>query len=184
SCAIKTSITVCELFPNEINIICKTVAADTGISVIRPGKTVTTAATVVCDTNGDGIGDFSIPMTNVSPASCNLVRGTLAALGPNLPGTAFPLSCCGGAAMISVTTTFSDGDNNVFGPFTRTAACPINLGTRAPMLLSASPSSGNCAVPSDLLLTGACFIIPQGGVTSVFAVQRDNPSNVIQATRF
>jgi len=86
--------------------------------------------------------------------------------------------------MISVTTTFSDGDNNVFGPFTRTAACPINLGTRAPVLLSASPSSGLCAVANDLLLTGACFIIPQGGVTSVFAVQRDNPSNVIQATRF
>jgi hypothetical protein len=34
------------------------------------------------------------------------------------------------------------------------------------------------------LISGACFIIPQGSITSVFAVERTNPANVIQATNF
>ncbi|HSE36105.1 MAG TPA: hypothetical protein VLG74_02310, partial [Blastocatellia bacterium] len=49
---------------------------------------------------------------------------------------------------------------------------------------SVSPSDGNCAVPQDLLISGACFIIPQGSITSVFAVERTNPANRINATNF
>jgi hypothetical protein len=68
--------------------------------------------------------------------------------------------------------------------FTRTTTLPIDLGVRAPVVLSVTPSGGNCAVPQDLLISGACFITPQGSVTSVFAVERNNPSNVVQATNF
>jgi hypothetical protein len=83
-----------------------------------------------------------------------------------------------------VTTTFTSGDNNVFGAFTRTAVCVAALGVRAPVVFSVTPSDGNCAVPQDLLISGACFIIPQGSVTSVFAVERGNANNVIQASQF
>ncbi|HMG35363.1 MAG TPA: hypothetical protein VKM94_15595 [Blastocatellia bacterium] len=183
-CSVQINMIGCGFFPNETTLICQNVVSNTGIPIQRPGKSVSTSATLVCDTNGDGVPEATIVMTNVSPLSCNLVRGTLAALGPNLPGTAFPLSCCGGTGVINLTTRFSEGDNNVFGPFTLTTGCPINLGVRAPVLLSATPSSGICGIGNDILLTGACFVIPQGSVTSVFAVQRDNPSNVIQATRF
>jgi hypothetical protein len=58
------------------------------------------------------------------------------------------------------------------------------LGVRAPVVLSVTPSGGDCAVPQDVLISGACFITPQGSVTSVFAVERNNPSNVIRATNF
>ncbi|HJQ68697.1 MAG TPA: hypothetical protein VKA70_06980, partial [Blastocatellia bacterium] len=90
----------------------------------------------------------------------------------------------GGAATLTVTTTFTAGDNNVFGPFTRTVVCPINLGVRAPIVFSVTPSDGNCAVPvQNLIVTGACFCLPNGapGVTSAFAVEVGNPSNVINA---
>ncbi|HEX5732606.1 MAG TPA: hypothetical protein VF131_07200, partial [Blastocatellia bacterium] len=90
----------------------------------------------------------------------------------------------GGAATLTVTTTFSAGDNNIFGAFTRTTVCPINLGVRAPVVFSVTPSDGNCAVPiQNLIVTGACFCLPNGapGVTSAFAVEVGNPSNVINA---
>jgi hypothetical protein len=83
-----------------------------------------------------------------------------------------------------VTTTFTAGDNNIFGPFTRTSVCAINLGVRAPVVFSVTPSDGNCGVPiQNLIVTGACFCLPNGapGVTSAFAVERGNPSNVVNA---
>jgi hypothetical protein len=84
-----------------------------------------------------------------------------------------------------VTTTFSSGDNNIFGPFTRTVACNAPLGLRAPVVFSATPSDGNCAVPQDLIITGACFIINGvPNVTSVFAVDRANSANVVPALAF
>ncbi|HJQ69331.1 MAG TPA: hypothetical protein VKA70_10175, partial [Blastocatellia bacterium] len=118
-----------------------------------------------------------------TPVNKNLVRGTFNPLAA-FPGTAFPTACCGGAATLTVTTTFTAGDNNVFGPFTRTVVCPINLGVRAPIVFSVTPSDGNCGVPvQNLIVTGACFCLPNGapGVTSAFAVEVGNPSNVINA---
>jgi hypothetical protein len=183
-CDVQVNLVGCGFFPNEVTIICQGFVGETGLPIERPGKTVSTAVTLVCDTNGDGVPESVVALTAVTPLSKNLVRGTLASITPNLPGTAFPLACCGGTGTFTVTTTFTSGDNNVFGPFTRTSVCTAALGVRAPVVISASPSDGNCAVPQDLLISGACFIIPQGSITSVFAVERGNPSNVIQATRF
>src|SRR6185295_19517495 len=97
----------------------------------------------------------------------------------------FPAACCGGAGTVTVTTTFSSGDNNAFGPFTRTAVCTVALGTRAPVVISVSPGSGSCSVPQDLLISGACFIINGvPSVTSVFAIDRANSATRINAVNF
>jgi len=152
---------------------------------------VTNALVLTCDTNGDGIPDLAIPLTNVTPVNGNLVQGTLA-VQPTLPGTAFPLACCGGFGTVVTTTTFTAGNNNIFnllptGGFTRTMSCTIDIGPRAPVIISASPSGPiDCSNCQDLLVTGGCFILPNGttNVTSVFAVDIANSAKVIQATRF
>jgi hypothetical protein len=162
------------------------VTSETGVPQSAPGKSVSTAVTLACDTNADGVVDSTIVLGAVTPVNCNLVRATLAggAAGvTGLPGTPFPAACCGGLATLTTTTTFTAGRNNIFGPFTRTATCTIDLGLRAPVVFSVTPSDGNCAVnPQNLIVTGACFIINGvPNVTSVFAVQSGNPSNVIGA---
>jgi hypothetical protein len=185
-CAVQLNLVGCGFFPNEVTTVCSGFSSETGVPLQRPGKTVTTAASLACDTNGDAIPDVTISLGAVTPVSCNLVRGTLttsATFGAT-SASAFPAACCGGPATITVTTTFSAGDNNVFGPFTRTSTCALNLGTRAPVVFSVTPSSGNCAVAQDLLISGACFTFTQfvaggpniiGNVTSVFAVDITNP---------
>jgi hypothetical protein len=177
----------CGFFPNEVTTICQGFEAETGVPLQRPGKTVTTAATLACDTNGDGVADSTVALVNVTPVSCNLVRATIpvsAAFGAT-SSSGFPPTCCGGAGTIVVTTTFSDGDNNIFGPFTRTVTCAIALGTRAPVVISITPGSGPCGIPQDLLITGACFIINGvPNVTSVFALDRANCATRINATNF
>ena len=186
-CAVQLNAVGCGFFPNETTIICQGFSTDTGIPLQRNGKTVTTAQTLTCDTNGDGIPEATIVLGSVTPVSPNLVRGTLNPLtAAGLPGTAFPLACCGGAGVLTTTTTFTAGDNNVFGPFTRSSTCSIDLGLRAPVVISISPSEGDCAIPQNTIITGACFLLPNGApnVTSVFAVQIDNPANVIQAQAF
>ena len=190
-CAVQLNLVGCGFFPNETTIICQGFTTETGIPLQRPGKTVTTAATLACDTNGDGVNEAVISLGAVTPVNCNLVRGTLVPLA-GFPGTAFPPACCGGPATVTVTTTFTAGDNNVFGAFTRTSTCSLQLGTRAPVVFSVTPSDGNCAVPQDLLITGACFLFTQeagatdiiGNVTSVFALERGNTANRINATAF
>jgi hypothetical protein len=183
-CAVQLNLVGCGFFPNEVTTICQGFQTETGIPLQRPGKTVTTAATLQCDTNGDGIPDaVPIVLGSVTPVNCNLVRATLLATAP-FPGTAFnpTLACCGGTATITVTTTFTAGDNNVFGPFTRTTSCTLALGTRAPVVFSITPSDGNCALPiQDLLISGACFCLPEGvpGVTSVIFQDKANPANTI-----
>src|SRR5205085_10249420 len=115
-----------------------------------------------------------------------LVRATLPALGPALPGTPFPLACCGGAANAVLSVTVTEGDNNVFGTFTITQTVPIDLGQRAPVVISASPGSLDCAVAQNLIIPGACFLLGDGkpNVTAVYAVERGNPANVIQSKAF
>ena len=182
-CAVQASIVGCGFFPNETTIICQGFQSDTGVPLQRNGKTVSTAVTLACDTNGDGIVNATIALGAVTPVNKNLVRATFNPLAA-FPGTAFPTACCGGAATLTVTTTFTAGDNNIFGPFTRTVVCPIALGVRAPVVFSVTPSDGNCGVPiQNLIVTGACFCLPNGtgGVTSAFAVEVGNPSNVIGA---
>jgi hypothetical protein len=180
-CAVQLNLVGCGFFPNEVTTICQGFQSQTGIPIQRPGKTVTTAATLACDTNGDGIAESTVALGSVTPVSCNLVRATALALA-NMPGTAFPDTCCGGAGTIVVTTTFSAGDNNVFGPFTRTATCSVALGTRAPVVYSVTPSDGSCALPTqDLLISGACFCSASGvsNVTSVRFIDKANSANVI-----
>jgi hypothetical protein len=187
-CAVQLNFVGCGFFPNETTRICQGFVSETGAQIDRAGKTVSTAASLICDTDGDGVGQaITIPLTNVLPVNCNLVRGTLA-VQTSRPGTAFPDACCGGPATVVITTTFSTGENNVFGLFTRTTTCNLNLGTRAPVVFSATPADGNCGVLQDLLISGACFCftldVPGGtdivaGVTSVIFVDRANPANVI-----
>jgi hypothetical protein len=190
-CNVTLNVVGCGIIPNETTIICQGFADSTGLPLQRAGKTVTNAMAVICDTNGDGIPDLSIPLSNVTPVNQNLIQGTLAVL-PGLPGTAFPLACCGGFATLTDTVTFSAGNNNIFnilttGGFTRSMTCNLDLGPRAPVVISASPSGPfNCGNCQDLLVTGSCFILPNGttNVTSVFAVDIANSATVIQSTRF
>lgn len=183
-CSVTLNIIGVGFFPNEATVVCSGFNAETGVPLQRPGKTVTTSASLACDTNGDGIPDSTIPFDQVTPITGNLVRARLPVLS-QVRGTAFPQACCGGVATLAVTTTFTAGDNNIFGPFTRTASCPIDLGVRAPVVFSVTPSNGSCLQQDqDLLISGACFITSAGAVTSVTAVERGNPANVKQATSF
>jgi hypothetical protein len=186
-CAVQLNLVGCGFFPNETTVICQGFQTETGLPLQRNGKTVTTTAELRCDTNGDGILEAAIALTNVTPVNCNLVRATIPALASR-PGTAFGDACCGGIANVVVTTTFTAGDNNVFGAFTRTASCTLQLGTRAPVVFSVTPSDGSCALPiQNLLISGACFCFVQeagatdiiGGVTSVIFQDRANPANTI-----
>jgi hypothetical protein len=155
-CQVPLNLVGCGFFPNEVTTICQGFEAETGVPLQRPGKTVTTAATLTCDTNGDGIAESVVVLTSVTPVSCNLITATIPVTA-SLPGTGFPAACCGGPATITVTTTFTAGDNNAFGPFTRTTVCPLALGNRAPVVFSATPSTQTCNGLEDLLITGACF---------------------------
>jgi hypothetical protein len=186
-CAVQLNLVGCGFLPNEVTTVCEGFQSSTGVPLQRPGKTVSTAATLSCDTDGDGIPETTVALTSVTPVSCNLVRATIptsATFGGNST-SGFPSACCGGTGVVTVTTTFTEGDNNVFGPFTRTATCSLALGTRAPVVISVSPSNGNCAVGQDVLITGACFTINGvPNVTSVFALERGNTSNRINANPF
>ncbi len=188
-CAVQLDVLGCGFFPNEVTTICQGFSSETGIPLLRPGKTVTTSEAVNCDTNGDGVPDLAIVLTNVTPKNCNLVTGVVAPLA-NAPGTGFPLACCGGFATLTTTERFTNGDNNIFnllttGGFTRTTTCVIDLGLRAPVVVSVTPATGACGVLQDELISGACFIINGvPNVTSVFAIDRANPATRIDAQVF
>lgn len=181
-CAVPLNIVGCGFFPNEITIICQGFAEDTGIPLQRPGKTVTTSATLQCDTNGDLLPDSQvIVLGNVTPVNCNLITATILPLASRT-GTGFPDACCGGTGFITVTTTFTAGDNNVFGAFVRTVLCTVPLGVRAPVVFSVTPSGGDCSLPiQDLLVSGACFCGPDGSFNITSAIFQDvsNPANTI-----
>jgi hypothetical protein len=187
-CQVPLNLVGCGFFPNEVTTICQGFEAETGQPLQRPGKTVTTAATLACDTNGDGIAESVVVLGSVTPVSCNLITAVINPLA-SMPGTGFPSACCGGAGTITVTTTFTAGDNNVFGAFTRTTVCTLALGLRAPVVFSATPSNGTCNGLQDLLISGACFCYttPIGnppvattfGITSVIFQDASNPANTI-----
>ena len=192
-------------FPNEVTAICPSSTGDVAhpdivVPTARPGKIVTTAATVQVDTNSDGVVDTTVALTNVTPVSKNLVTATLAPLANSSgtgAGSPFLFSATGGTSLFSAKTTFTAGDNNVFGLFTRTGTANFDAGARAPVVVASVPSSGDSSVVQSLTITGSDFQyqtitqIPSGPaglrpftVNGVFAVQRDNPANVIQATTF
>jgi hypothetical protein len=142
-----------------------------------------TSITLGCDTNGDAVSDLSIPLKNITVVDRFLVQATIPSLA-STPGTAFPLACCGGVTTITLKRSVSAGDNNVFGPFTQTLTCSIDLGVRAPVVISASPSEGDCTLGQNLLISGSCFLLADGkpNVTSVFGVEVGHPDNVIQSS--
>lgn len=162
-----------------INALC-----DVTLDFVGCGFTPT-KITIACDTNGDGVVDATIPLTNITIINALLLQATIPAL-ENLPGSAFPLTCCGGVATITLSRTITDGDDNAFGTFTQTQTCSIDLGLRAPVVVSLGPVSGDCALPMTVLIPGACFLLADGkpNVTSVFAVERSNISHVVQAKHF
>ena len=163
-----------------INALCEVT-----LNIVGCGFTPTAIA-VTCDTNGDGVPELLIPLKNLTLVNRLLIQATLEPLSAQLPGTAFPLACCGGIAGLTLTRTVGAGDDNVFGETSQSVTIAIDLGLRAPVIISASPSDADCSVPQDLLIPGSCFIQPNGqpNVTSVFAVERGNPSNVIFSSRF
>jgi len=142
-----------------------------------------TSITLGCDSNGDAVPDLVVPLKNITVVNRSLLQATIPVLVSS-PGTAFPLACCGGVATITLTRTVSAGDDNIFGPFTQTQVCSIDLGIRAPVVVSVTPGDGDCASSQDLLIPGSCFLLADGkpNVTSVFAVEVGNPGNVIQST--
>jgi hypothetical protein len=132
------------------------------------------------------VAEALIPLKNITLVNGNLVQATLAGLAPQLPGTPFPLTCCGGVARLTLTRRVGAGDDNIFGDFTQSITCNIDLGQRAPIIISATPSDGLCAVPQNLIIPGACFIQGDGkpNVTKVFAVELSDPANVIDSPHF
>ena len=162
-----------------INAICSVTLNVVGCTFIP------NSASLSCDTDGDGVFDLVIPLTNITIVNGLLVRVTIPA-DSQLRGTPFPLSCCGGIARLTLTRTVGAGDDNVFGPFTQMVKADIDLGPRAPVVISVTPSTGACSAAQNLLISGACFIDVNGAaaVTSVFAVERNNPANVVQARSF
>src|SRR5215831_1686226 len=99
-------------------------------------------ATITCDTSGTGISDLVITATKVTPVNANLVQAVFSTSGSGLAGSPFPLACCGGFVTLTLSLSVSAGDDNIFGPFTETATCSIDLGPRAPVIVSASPATG------------------------------------------
>lgn len=143
---------------------------------------IPTSIVLGCDTNGDGVSDISIPLKNITAINRFVVQATIPSL-TSTPGTAFPLACCGGVTTITLKRSVSAGDDNVFGPFTQTLTCSVDLGIRAPVVISATPVEGDCGQGQNLLIAGSCFLLAGGSpnVTSVFGVELGNPNNVIQA---
>ena len=167
-------------FPNEVTTICPDggPAPPGDVPTLRPGKTVSTALTLSIDTNGDGIPEAVVALSQVTPLNRNLVRATLTPLA-TFPGTAFPLAAGGGIGIFTATTTFTAGDNNIFGPFTRTAVATAATGNRAPVVLGVTASGGDCSIPQDVLISGSSFV----NVTEVFAVEQGT-NNIVDATSF
>lgn len=141
-----------------------------------------TSVILSCDSNGDGVSDLSIPLKNITLINGLFFQATIPALAAS-PGTAFPLACCGGMTTIRLSRTVGAGDDNAFGEFTQTITCPINLGIRAPVVISATPLEVDCSLGQNVLVPGSCFLLAGGkpNVTSVFAVDAANPNNIIQA---
>jgi len=170
-------------YPNEVTTVC------VGESTQRPGKTVSTSANLTVDVDGNGIPESLIVLSNVQVISENLIKATLSPLS-GLPGSPFPLAASGGNGTITVTTTFTSGDNNIFGPFTRSSSATIALGTRAPVVTQVTPSSGDCGAVQTLAIQGGSFQFTQAApvinatVTDVIATEIGNPANVIHATSF
>ncbi|HKP48277.1 MAG TPA: Calx-beta domain-containing protein [Pyrinomonadaceae bacterium] len=172
-------------FPNEVTQICPGGSGQPppGIPTERPGKTVSSAVTFSLDNNLDSIPEAVVALTNITPINRNLISARLTPLA-TAPGTAFPFIAVMGQGAFTVTTTFTSGDNNIFGPFTRTASQGgIALGARAPIVLGVSKTNGDCSASQDVTISG--FNFSAGGlVTAVFAVEDGNPANVINASSF
>lgn len=162
-----------------INALC-----DVTLDFVGCGFTPT-SVTLGCDTNGDGAPDIPIPLKNITVINSLLFQATIPALSTT-PGTAFPLVCCGGNTTITLSRTIGPGDDNIFGSFTQTVVCSIDLGIRAPVVVSVTPAEGDCVAGQNQLIPGSCFVLADGkpNVTSVFGVEVGNPNNVIQAETF
>jgi hypothetical protein len=163
-----------------INALC-----DVTLNIVGCGF-MPTEITLACDADSDLVPELVIPLKDITLVNRLLIQARLPALAPHLSGSPFPLSCCGGTATLTLTRKVGAGDDNIFGPFTESISVPVDLGIRAPVVLSASPSGGNCSVGQNLLIPGSCFVVEgnKPNVTSVFAVDRDNPNNIIQAAHF
>ena len=170
--------------PNQSTVGIINALCDVTLDFIGCGFTPSAIA-IGCDTNGDGISDISIPLKDIKIVNRLLLQATIPSLATT-PGTAFPLVCCGGITTITLSRSVTAGDDNVFGPFTQKIVCSIDLGIRAPVVISATPADVDCTQGQNQLIPGACFLTPDGkpNVTSVFAVELGNPGNVIQANKF
>ena len=105
-----------------INALC-----DVTLDFVGCGFTPTKVE-IDCDGNADGVPELIIPLKNITIVNRLLLQATIPALSPQLPGTPFPLACCGGVANIVLSRTITEGDDNTFGTFTQTQTCQIDLG--------------------------------------------------------
>jgi len=170
--------------PNQSTIGIINALCDVTLDFVGCGFTPS-SITLGCDTNGDGTADLGIPLKNITPINNLLFQATIPSLAAT-PGTAFPLVCCGGKTSITLTLSVTGGDDNIFGPFIETTVCDIDLGIRAPVVVSATPAVGDCVAGINQIIPGSCFLLAGGkpNVTSVFGVEKGNPNNVIQANTF
>ena len=169
--------------PNEVTQVCASGVPTGDIPTPRPGKTVSSAVQVIFDTNGDGIPDLPVTLTNITVVNRNLIRATATPLA-TAPGTPWPLNVKGGLANLTTTTTFTAGDNNLFGPFTRSTTLTVDTGKRAPVVVGATAVQGNCSLQQDVLVSGFGFIPLVGTITGVQAIEEGNTSHVVNATNF
>jgi len=170
--------------PNQSTVGIINALCDVTLDFVGCGFTPS-AISLGCDTNADGISDVSIPLKDIKIIDSLLFQATIPSLSTT-PGTAFPLVCCGGMTTITLSRTVTAGDDNIFGTFTQKIVCSIDLGIRAPVVISATPATADCTLGQNQLIPGACFLLSDGkpNVTSVFAVEVGNPNNVIQANKF
>ncbi|MBX7245437.1 MAG: hypothetical protein K1X53_08055 [Candidatus Sumerlaeaceae bacterium] len=174
-CGTTVNLVGCGILPNEVTTVCQ------GDPNERPGKTVTAAVTLNVDTNGDNNPDTLVVLTNVTPISEHLVRATLVPFQGG-SSTPFALNVDGGIGNFNLTSTFTAGDNNVFGPFIRTAQKSYDLGTRAPIVTSITPPTASVRNPLNAQIEGSNLT----GATDVFLVDTTTrrPLAPIHSTNF
>lgn len=118
--------------------------------------------------------------TNVIPAT------TFVVLNANLIDALFNFGAADACKDFRIIVTGPCGSSTNSPASRFLTSCPPGPCTGTPLLLSVTPSNGSADIPQDVLLSGANFTQTSGAsnVTSAFAVELGNPSNVVQATSF
>ena len=159
------------------NAICPQFCGQTA-PLCRAGKSVTYSLVFKFDEDGDGITDATIEFTDPDVVVTNefTIRLTVDFSQTNL---------CGGDVEVCIFAVYGFGDDNKYfelqqldgdaplevAPVTLTCASTIDIGARAPVVLSIAPDTVACEDPDDpdnvedVQIAGLCFF---GSITSAF----------------